>query len=469
MEDSCLRIAGLSRRRSRKRFLCLLAEERLPLRATDAELSRDIQSAINRLVPIVPERLIVSLPRNRVTWKHLRIPSNSAREIEQAGRLHAGRLMFLPEEQVVSVCEVIGRDRSSGTLVSLIAASRAEISRYCRLFGFLPRDNIYFYLSTRGVAGVFREIHGRSQEVSLVLVPYRHSCDAVLLNAGVPVYARSFSVPASGNYFGILAAETRAVLDYYSGEVDGGRVGEICLLARPGWSGAGDAAAEISRLMGVKVEIIPCGGALAGARCRGGTGGKDGNAIFYVPLIGLGLESEKGRYEGPGDFSLPETKARRSAGILRRRAAGFIVSAAVLTLAVSVYSSLLSGRVRQRTRALSAQLEKMERDALPILEAGKRTFILRERESAREESLSGLFSGIREAAGSNGIVLLDGFVYERGRRIILKGRQSGWDSLKEFVPAVSGNPVLRSWKTGEFRMDRSVPSGSIIFSGEWVK
>lgn len=468
MEDSCLRIAGLSRRRSRKRALCLLAEKHLPIRASDTELSRDIQSALNKLVPIVPECLIVSVPRNRVTWKHLRIPSNSSGEIEQACRLHAGRLMLLPEEEVVSVCEIISRDGNSGALVSLMAASRGEISRYCRLFGFFPADNIYFHLSTQGISGIFREIRGRRQGLSLVLVPYRHSWDAVLLNDGAQVYARSFSVPASGNYFGILAAETRAVLDYYSREVDETPVGEICLLTRPGRSVAAETAAKLSGLIGVNVDVVSCGGVFAGIRGRGGAGVRNGNGIFYVPLIGLSLNAERERRDHGGDFSLPEIKARRSEGILKRRAACFIAAIALLTSAVSAYLGYLTGAERRKTRVFAGPLGRMEKAALPILRAGNRMFRLRERDLSQEETLFGRLSGIREAAGNNGIVL-NGLVYERGERLVIQGRQEGWDSLKEFMPAVARNPVFLSWKPGELRMERSAAEGTIIFRGEWVK
>ncbi|MFA5430903.1 MAG: hypothetical protein WC329_07080 [Candidatus Omnitrophota bacterium] len=468
LEDSCLRIAGLSRRKSRKRALCLLAEERLPIRATDTELSRDIQSILNKLLPITPECLIVSVPRNRVTWKHLRIPSNSSGEIEQACRLHAGRLMLLPEEEVVSVCEIISRDRNSGALVSLMAASRSEISRYCRLFGFFPADNIYFHLSTQGISGIFREIRGRMRGLSLVLVPYRHSWDAVLLNDGAQVYARSFSVPASGNYFGILAAETRAVLDYYSREVDASPVGEICLLTRPGRSGATEAAAELSGLIGVKVDVVSCAGVFAGIRGRGGTGVRNGDGILYVPLIGLSFNAERERRDHGGDFSLPEIKTRRLECILKRRAVCFVAAVALLTSAVSAYLGSLTGAERRKTRVLAGPLGKMEKAALPVLRAGNRMFRLRERDLSQEETLSGGLSGIREAAGNNGIVL-SGLVYERGKRLVIQGRQKGWDSLKEFVPAVARNPVFRSWKPGELRMERAAEEGTIIFRGEWVK
>ena len=470
IEDSCLRIAGFSSGRSREKFCCLLNEERLPLRGNDRELSRDIQSAINKLVPRAPERLIISLPRGRVTWKHLKIPSNSRREIRQASRLHAGRLMFLPVDEVVSAHDIITLDKKGGALVSLMAASRADISRYYRLFDFIHPDKISFALSSRGIAGVFRSLCGEKPGRFLVLASRMHSWEAALIKDGRLAYSRSFTVDPEGNYFGALSAETRAMLEYCSREIEPGQIKDIYFLSLGAERGGRIAARELSRLIGLRVKFLPYAALFTGPRYLVRGKGREEANISYAALIGLSLHDHR----EAEDFSLPEVKISRHVYKLKRLTAGFIVILGVLTAFCCVGYYYFTAAESARAREMSAGITEMNNKALPLLRLNNRMIELRERGRRQEGSLSGSIYHISEAAAKNGIVL-DRLIYERNKRLLLQGRENGLDSLKEFIPAVADNQIFQSWKPGEliiksgYNMPGDPGTGEIFFRAEWIK
>jgi len=470
IEDSCLKIAGFSSGRSRRKFCCLLAEKLLPAGADDRELSRDIQSAINKFIPRAPERLIISLPRSRVTWKHLKVPSNSRREIEQASRLHAGRLMFLPEDEVVSAYEIITLDKKDGALVSLMATSRADIARYYRLFHFVHPDKISFFLSSQGIAGAFSRLCGKKAGSFLILASWQCSWEAALIKNGRLAYTRSFSVNRQGGHFGALSAETSAMLEYCSREIERGRIKDVYLLSPGAARGQRNTARELSRLTGLRVNLLPYAALFSGARDLTAGGSKHKKNISYAALIGLSLND----HCEAGDFSLPEVKISRSVHRLKQWITGFIVILTVFTAFFSGLYYFLMAVEAAQAREMSAGIKEMEKTALPLLGFNSRMLELRERGRKQEGSLSRGLSYISAAAAKNRIVL-DKLIYERNRRLLLQGRESGLEALKEFIPAVADNQVFQSWKAGELiiksgnNMAGNPGTGEIFFRAEWIK
>ena len=447
-----------------------MAEKRLPAGAGDRELSLNIQSAINKFIPRAPERLIISLPRSRVTWKHLKIPSNSRREIAQASRLHAGRLMFLPEDEVVSAYEIITLDKKGGALVSLMATSRADIARYYRLFHFVPPDKISFFLSSQGIAGAFGSLRVKRTGGSLVLVSLAGAWEAAFIKNGRLVYTRSFTVNQQGNYFGALSTETSAMLEYCSREIERGRITDIYLMGPGATRGQRDTARELSRRIGLRVHLLSYAALFSGARDLTRSGSKRKKNISYAALIGLSLQDHR----EAGDFSLPEIKIKRKVNKLQRLAAVFIGSLAALSAFFSFRYGFLAAAESEQARKIAAAIKEMETAALPLLGLKSRIFELSERARRQEGSLSrGLFY-ISEAAAKNRIVL-DKLIYERDKRLMLQGRENGLDALKGFIPAAGDNPVFGAWKPGELTIKSAdniagkLGNGEVLFRAEWIK
>ncbi|OQX86888.1 MAG: hypothetical protein B6D55_04920 [Candidatus Omnitrophica bacterium 4484_70.2] len=113
--------------------------------------------------------IIVSLPRNLVTYRILRIPSQNEEEIEKIVSLQAPQLLPYSSEELITAYSIIRRDKEGYSFVSLIVVRKDIIENLMHIFSEEKKYLEKIILSSYGVYNAYRLMRPKEKEVVLVV------------------------------------------------------------------------------------------------------------------------------------------------------------------------------------------------------------------------------------------------------------------------------------------------------------
>lgn len=116
------------------------------------------------------KRVILSLPRNLATSKHIRVPSQSHDEIEKIVSLQAPAYLPYGEEELITGHEIVNLEKDGFSNVNLIIAHQNSICRHIELFQSLKILKIDIFLSSYGLKNLYESFGFKEEHMTVMLL-----------------------------------------------------------------------------------------------------------------------------------------------------------------------------------------------------------------------------------------------------------------------------------------------------------
>ncbi len=308
-----------------------------------------------------PRHVILAIPRQSVTTKILKLPSQNPIEISEMAGFQATKQIPYPKEEIAYGFNIIGVDPQGYSSVMLVICHKDVIERPLEILRSRGINPVKVTLSSFGLLNWFNlnsELRKKSESSPLILVDYDTvSVDIAIVYMGKLLYTRGLTFgPSEGesNLAG-LRSEIGKTLSSYEKESETIRADEAVFTGNI--SGLSGLKGELERSLDMKVEIVdPFGRVplnITSSRYR------DHVALTsYSSLIGTAVGGED------VDLIPKALKIFRAAGIKKKKLAISVVLSIAVIASVSI---MVWNKVHQRELALET-LESELKDIAPAAE-----------------------------------------------------------------------------------------------------
>lgn len=308
-----------------------------------------------------PRHVILAIPRQSVTTKILKLPSQNPLEISDMAGFQATKQIPYPKEEIAYGFNIIGVDPQGFSSVMLVICHKDVIERPLEILRSRGISPVKVTLSSFGLLNWFNsnsELRKKSESFPLILVDYdTASVDIAIVYMGKLLYTRGLTFgPTEGEKdFERLKIEIEKTLTSYEKESETIRAGEAVFTGNV--SGLAGLKDELERSLNMKVEIIDPFGRVS-ANIAAPKYGPYAALASYSSLIGTAVGGEE------VDLIPRGLKISRAEGIKKKKLAISIV----LSIAVVASASItVWNKVHQRELALKA-LESELKDIAPAAE-----------------------------------------------------------------------------------------------------
>lgn len=209
---------------------------------------------------IRPKDLILSVPRQSVTIKNIRLPSKIPREIDEMAGFQALKQIPYPKEEIAYGFNVIGLDPEGYSKIMLVICHQDAVKRPIEILNGCGINPAKVTLSSFGLLNWFNlnsERKKRSEASPLILV----ECDAAntdisIVHGGKLIYTRglSFGSNEGNKYYERLLGEIDKTLPTYEKETQEARPTEAVFTGRI--TELAFSKNELERALDMKVEFV---------------------------------------------------------------------------------------------------------------------------------------------------------------------------------------------------------------------
>lgn len=332
---------------------------------------------------IRPKDMILVIPRQCVTVKNLRLPTQNAKEIEDMAGFQAVKQIPYPKEEIVYGSYLTGMDIEGFSRILLTISHREAIEMpisVLRSCGLAPQTAV---LSSFGILNWFNlnsELKKRSEASPIVLIDCdSDSADIAIISGGKLIYTRglTFGSLDPQEYSVKLIEEMDRTLATYEKESGGQKPFEAVLTGNV--NQPEDLIERLEERLNIKAEYIPSF-AFVPLNITA-TGLSFVGRVSYSALLGAALSDE-------GIDLLPrELKAARDVR-MRKKDIAFSSVLAFITAILLLF--LLWNKFYQREirlKALESELRAIGPDAREIEKIRSASEVVRSRGQRRNEAL----------------------------------------------------------------------------------
>lgn len=373
---------------------------------------------------IKPKNLILSIPRQYVTTKNLRLPSRDSREIDEMSGFQAVKQIPYPKEEIVYGSYVIGIDAEGYSKVMLTICHRDVIEgplAILRECGLMPTR---VTLSSFGLLNWFNlkgDLRKRSEALPIILVECNNdSSDIAVVHKGKLIYTRglTFGSNEAEGYAERLAEEINKTLPVYEKETEAGRPAEALFTGNITEPERSKSVLEAS--LNMRVECI---GSFEG-----------GPQASYSSVLGAGLGLE-------GVDLLPkELKAAKEAKTKKNE---LIVSAALLLAVITALSFVVWNKMHQKTVALKtaeSRLKEITPEAQKIEKMRLAAEVIKSQSKKKSEALD-VLSELHKIVPPQ--IYLSMYNYDE-EKVELKGTASVLSDVFRLVTTLENSPYFQN-------------------------
>lgn len=320
---------------------------------------------------IKTKKLILSIPRQYVTTKNLKLPSQDPREIDEMSGFQAVKQIPYPKEDIVYGSYLVGVDPNGYSKVMLTICHRDVIEgpiAILRDCGLAPSS---VTLSSFGLLNWFNlkgDLRKRSEAAPIILVECDNdSSDIAVVHKGKLIYTRglTFGSNEAEGYAERLAEEINKTLPVYEKETEAGRPAEALFTGNITEPERSKSVLEAS--LNMRIE------------CIGSSEG--GPQASYSSVLGAALG-----FEGV-DLLPKELKVIRE---VKTRKKELTVSAVLLVAVITALSFVVWNKVHQKESALKilgATLKEITPEAQEIEKMRLASGVIRSQLAKKSEAL----------------------------------------------------------------------------------
>ena len=388
---------------------------------------RDDKELIQKLRQILKKlgynnnRLIVALPRQRVTSRYLKVPTQIPKELDGIVGLQAARYLPYPANELITSYQVILSDKEGCSEVNLVIVHKDIIEYYLNILRGLNIRNFRIILSSYGLSNLYSYIAPEGHTPVMVIEVVPGLIEATVVLGDRLLFSRSFkSTERPENWQSLFVEEISRTKNAYSKEILNRPIEKAVIFGI-----ADKGTAELlSEQIGLPVEILPYWdkvavkeGSLKSALGKGGS---------FAALLGLGLKAL------PDSLNLePAALKEINKKISRQKEALCLILSSLaifLIFGLAVVRSLENKAVYLKQLKIEAQ--KLEKEAKPLEEMENKIKFMAERLQATPSTLDIIYE-LHQAASKQ--IFLINFIYEKDEQILLRGQASELNTVNDFV------------------------------------
>lgn len=402
--------------------------------AAGAQESADKLSLILKKLQYKNDRIILSLKRQNVTLRTLRVPAKTPAEIERMVSLQATRYLPYSSQELVTGYQVISIDKEGYTDLSLIIAHKDIINRYLEIFRILKIRDFSILLSSWGLYGLYSYLNPGRQEPVFIVEINSGQVEIVIASSQRFCFSRSFNIPQQPNCQRLLIEELDKTKDAYLRELSSPEPKKIFI------TGSAQKLPEFKKFF-TQGQALPVEELAYWEKIPAAKEFIEGilkSDSSLAGLVGFGLK------QAPESLSLLPQEERE--GLNKKaqareslRAAVYVLSAAlILGLALSINL----GNKADYLRRLKIELNKVEKEAKPLLGIDKKLKLL-ERHSGKEVSSLDILHALYELIPADSSLL--NFAYEESGVAALRGQAQELNSVFLFASRLTASPVFKNF------------------------
>lgn len=142
------------------------------------------------------ESVIICLPRNQVTLRYLKVPSQELLEIEKILNLQVSQYLPYPKEELICGFSIIKKDTEGFSYVNLIIVHQSVIDRYFRILKDFENQIEAVLLSSYGLWNWYKDIEKKEiLEPTVIINLEPPSAEIAILGKENLLFSRSFFLP----------------------------------------------------------------------------------------------------------------------------------------------------------------------------------------------------------------------------------------------------------------------------------
>ncbi|MCX5697177.1 MAG: pilus assembly protein PilM [Candidatus Omnitrophica bacterium] len=425
----CLLLAGS------RRQIAAIEVEPLPRDIEDAGLSRELSGIFKRM-QYNGEPVIVSLPRNQVTSRYLKVPATNPIEVEQMVTLQTVRFLPYPANELTSGFQIIGTDSQGYSEVNLVIAHKNAVERYIKIFKEIKVSLSLAVLSSVGLSQIYYYLEPKDTGPAMLIDIDGNQAEVAIVEGQRLFFSRSFKVnSAQPDWTVALIDEIAKTNDLYLKEVAKPLPGKALILGVK--KGRFQELADNLRvklkleaeefLYTEKIDFLE-----GSERVLGSSG------VSLATLIGLSLAPVA------DSLNILPTQIKQAARLKfkhRERLQiylSFIVIAAVFIFGMS---RSLENKT-QYLKKLKLQLNKVSKEARPLEEIEKRFQVIERYSKSEASCLDVLYELYNNIPADISLV---SFAYEDNGAITIHGQAPALASVFNFVGRLEKAPAFRRY------------------------
>jgi len=367
-----------------KREFVGLAVEAITSDIDDKKLTEKLNQIFNKL-EYNHNPVIVSLPRQKVTCRYLKVPTQAPKEIDNIVLLQASRYLPYPANELITGYQVISTEKGGYTNINLVIVHKDAVQRYRDIFKNITVLDVSISLSSYGLCNLYSYMEPGEPQTAMI-IDINKSQDAYLKEIGG-------KAPGKIIIFG-PSAKSQEFKEALSKQVS------IDTKTPPYWEGIPASEGFLNSIANINNSL--------------------------ASLIGMGLK------DVPNSLNLlPQViKQEHKKIILQRERLWLIsfISGIILIFGLGMAKNL-DNKSKYLVR-LKAELNKIENEAKSLEGIEKRFKLLEERSDKKSSGLE-IFYQLHQITPNQ--ISLTNFIYEEDNQVVLRGQTAELNSVFEFV------------------------------------
>ncbi len=451
--ESALKLVSCVSGHGGKREFSAIEVKAIPVDIDDKQLIQELSEVLKKL-EYNNNPIVVSLPRHNATCRYIKIPAQTAAEIEKITLLQAPRYLPYPPNELITAYQVILTDKGGYTHVNLIIAHKDAIQRYIRVFQALNIKKFSVVLSPFGLCNLYRYLNPKENQPVMLIDIDLPITEAVIVSGGKTLFSRSFKViQRQENWPDLFIEEINKTVNAYLKEATGQTPIRAIIFGSPNNSqGFADIISEHLHLPVEAVsykEGLPAGEAFLSGIF------KTDNSL--AGLMGLALE------EIPESLSLLPKDVKDSFKRTSRKAERLrliLLICGIILLSALGAAKTLDNKARYLQR-IKIEVNKIAKEAQALEEIDKRSKILERRSKNRLSSLDTLYE-LHKIMPSE--ISLASFNYdEEEGQVVLRGQTPELNSVFTLVARLEKAAAFRNLNIRvRYATKKKLQSGEVV-------
>jgi hypothetical protein len=397
--------------------------------------------------------IIALLPRSQVTLRYLKVPAQTAEEIERIISLQACRYLPYPANELITGYQVIATDKQGYSEVNLVIVHKDVVERYVNILAEINSKNIRIILSSYGLVNLLSFIQPREIQAAILLDIDLPRVELAISAEGKLLFSRSFNISQKNQEWqSLLVDEIKKTKDAFEKEIPNKEPGRLILITAA--KNISDTKELLSKELALAVEELSYWDKInASQKFLSRLTTAEGS---LAALIGLGLK------DIPDTLNLlPQNIKDVSKKTLQRQEAFRQIALAlcvVLIFGLGIAKNFINKE--QYLKKLKGELKKVEQEARSLEEIEKRFAYLGSRLQRKPSSLDILYEIHQNIPAQ---ISLINFIYEEENQVNLHGTAVQLSLVFEFVSKLEKSTAFNNFNIKvRYATKKKVQSGEII-------
>lgn len=360
--------------------------------------------------------LLISMPRNQAVCRYIKIPSQSADEIQKIAALQAPRYLPYPASSLVTAYQVISQDKEGNSCLNLIIAHKDALDRCLDLAREFETKDASVALSSWGLCNFYFYLRPQEQAVVMLVDIDLNQAELAVVYQRKVLFSRYFKInTADAGWEERFSDEIRKTHEAY--------------------------LKETSREIPAKTVLTGASAVLekfAAALRKGST--------LAVETLAFNVKAPD-QYSFTGLLGLAMKRPEESVFLNKKTARPrrqFKTAFLALAIACLLSAGILKGLYNKTVylKQLKAQLVKISAEAKPLERAQQMIARLEARRQKKPSTLEIIYE-LHQIIPAN--VSLINLVYEEGKQVVIRGHAPELDAVVAFNSLLGRSAVFKGF------------------------